>query len=34
MYRVERVPFHGVGLQEDKVHPMPGDNQCDPHNAC
>jgi hypothetical protein len=33
MYRVERVQFHGVGLQEDKVHPMPGDNQCDPYNA-
>lgn len=34
IYRVERVPFHGVGPQEDKVHPMPGDNQCDPSNAC
>jgi len=30
MYRVERVPFHGVGLQEDKVPPTLGDIRCDP----
>jgi hypothetical protein len=33
-YRVERVLFHGVGPQENKERPTPGDYQCDSHNAC